>query len=168
MIADILYDINLFIDGRGYAGRIKDLKLPTLKPKLMGYVAGGMAAEVDVAMGRIEKMEAEFTLTSFDKDVLKLFRILPGEQAAFTVRASKVSDDGTKKPVIVSLRGLITAIDKDTWKPGEEMPLKLSLSVRYYKLEDDGEVVYEIDPINYKFIVNGIDQLTETRQHLAI
>jgi len=56
MIADILYDLNLFVDGHSYAGRIKELKLPIIKPKLMGYQAGGMAAEVDVPMGRFEKV----------------------------------------------------------------------------------------------------------------
>ena len=33
MIADILYDLNLFVDGRGYAGRVKEIKLPTIKGK---------------------------------------------------------------------------------------------------------------------------------------
>jgi len=168
MIADILYDLNLFVDGRGYAGRIKELKLPVIKPKLMGYQAGGMAAEVDVPMGRFEKLESEATLHAFDKDVLGLMRVLPGEQFAFTARGAKVSDDGSKKGVIVTMRGLLTSVDMDTWKPGEEMPLKLAMSLRYYKLEDDGAVVYEIDPVNYKAIVNGVDQLETTRQHLAI
>jgi len=168
MISDILYDLNLYIDGRGQHGRIKELKLPAIKPKLMSYQAGGMAAEVDVPMGRFEKLEAEATLTNFDKEVLKLLRVLPGEQFAFTARGAKVSDDGSKKGVIVTMRGLLTNVDMDTWKPGEEMPLKLAMSLRYYKLEDDGEVVYEIDPVNYKAVINGTDQLETTRQHLAI
>jgi hypothetical protein len=168
MIADILYDLNLFVDGRGYAGRVKEIKLPTIKPKMMGYQAGGMAAEVDVPMGRFEKLEAEATLYAFDKNVLNLMRVLPGEQFAFTARGSKVSDDGTKKPVVVTMRGLLSEVDMDAWKPGDEMPLKLKMSLRYYKLEDDGTVVYEIDPVNYKAVVNGKDQLETTRQHLAI
>jgi len=168
MIADILYDLNFFVDGIGFAGRIKELKLPAIKPKLMSYQAGGMAAEVDVPMGRFEKLEAEATLTAFDPRVLNLMRVLPGEQFAFTARGAKVSDDGSKKGVIVSMRGFLTNADMDTWKPGEEMPLKLSMSLRYYKLEDDGHVVYEIDPVNYKAIINGKDQLETTRQHLAI
>ena len=168
MIADILYDLNLFVDGRGYAGRIKELKLPTLKPVMQGYKAGGMAAEIDVPMGRFEKLEAEATLLAFDRDVLNTLRILPGEQVAFVARGAKVSDDGAKKGVVVTMRGLLSELDMDTWKPGEEMPLKLKMSLRYYKLEDDGVTVYEIDPINYVAVVNGTDQLAKTREHLAI
>lgn len=168
MIADILYDVNLFVDGRGYAGRIKEFNLPVVEAKTMEYQAGGMAAAVDVLMGQVNKLTAEATMYSFDRDVMQTFRILPGEQFAFTGRASMVSDDGTKKPVVVTMRGITPKVDPGTWKPGEEMPLKFNMSLRYYKLEIDGAVVYEIDPINYKVIINGIDQLETTRQHLAI
>lgn len=168
MIADILYDLNLFADGRGYAGRINELTLPVIKPKLMSYQAGGMAAEIDVPSGRFEKLEADATLASFDADVLKLMRILPGEQFAFTARGAMVSDDGTKKPVVVTMRGLLTEVDMGTWKPGEAMPLKLKMSLRYYKLEIDGSLIYEIDPVNYVAVINGVDQLAAARQHLAI
>jgi P2 family phage contractile tail tube protein len=168
MIADVLYDMNLFVDGRGYAGRVKEIKLPAIKPKVIAYQAGGMASEIDVPMGRFEKMEAEATLYAFDKDVLNLMRVLPGEQFAFTARGAMVSDDGTKKPVVITMRGILSNVDMDTWKPGDEMPLKITMSLRYYKLEIDGAAVYEIDPVNYKAIVNGTDQLETTRQHLAI
>ena len=168
MIADILFDLNLYIDGLGYAGKIKDLKLPAIKNKMMGYQAGGMAAEIDVPMGRIEKMEAEATILSFSEDILKLYRILPGQQFSFTARGVKSSDDGTQKPVLVAMQGLLTEIDMDTWKPGEEMPLKIKMTLRYYRLENDGKIIYEIDPINYKFIVMGKDLLETARQHLAI
>ncbi|WP_322999959.1 phage major tail tube protein [Castellaniella sp.] len=168
MIADILYDVNLFVDGRGYAGRIKEFIPPVIEAKTIEYQAGGMAAAVDVPMGRINKLTAEATMYSFDRDVMQTFRILPGEQFAFVGRASMVSDDGTKKPVVVTMRGITPKVDPGTWAPGEEMPLKISMSLRYYKLEIDGAVIYEIDPVNYKFIVNGVDQLEVTRQHLAI
>lgn len=168
MIADVLYDMNLFVDGRGYAGRVKEIKLPVIKPKVLEYQAGGMGAAVDVPMGRFEKMEAEATLYAFDADVLKLMRVLPGEQFAFTARGAMVSDDGTKKPVVVGMQGLLSSVDMDTWKPGDEMPLKITMSLRYYKLTIDGSDVYEIDPVNYKAVVDGVDQLETTRQHLAI
>lgn len=168
MIADILYDMNLFVDGRGYAGRIQEIKLPVIKPKMMGYNAGGMAAEVDVPMGRFEKLEAEATLKSFSRDVLNTMRVLPGEQFAWVARGAMVSDDGTKTPVVVTMRGILSEVDMDTWKPGDEMPLKIGMSLRYYKLQIDGNDIYEIDPVNYKAVINGVDQLETTRQHLAI
>lgn len=168
MIADILYDMNLFVDGRGYAGRIQEIKLPVIKPKMVQYNAGGMAAEVDVPMGRFEKLESEATLKSFSRDVLNTMRVLPGEQFAWVARGAMVSDDGTKTPVVVTMRGILSEVDMDTWKPGDEMPLKVSMSLRYYKLQIDGNDVYEIDPVNYKAIINGVDQLETTRQHLAI
>ena len=168
MIADVLYDMNLFVDGRGYAGRVKEFKPPVIKPKLLEYRAGGMAAPVDVPMGSFEKLETEATLYSFDQDVMNTMRILPGEQFAFVGRAAMVSDDGTKKPVVVTMRGLLTSVDPGAWKPGDEMPLAIKMSLRYYKLEINGALVYEIDPVNYVAVINGADQLAVTRQQLAI
>ena len=42
------------------------------------------------------------------------------------------------------------------------------MSLRYYKLEIDGSLIYEIDPVNYVAVINGVDQLAAARQHLAI
>lgn len=168
MIADILYDLNYFVDGRGYAGRAKEIVLPVITVKTMEYSAGGMAADVDVPMGRFEKLTSEATLMCFDESVLKTMRILPGTQFAHTARGSMASDDGTKKPVVVSMRGIMTSADMGTWTPGQEMPVKLAMSLRYYKLQINGAVVYEIDPVNYIAVIDGVDQLETTRQHLAI
>ncbi|MFA5632668.1 MAG: phage major tail tube protein [Porticoccaceae bacterium] len=168
MIADILYDMNLFVDGRGYAGRVKEFTPPVITPVMLEYSAGGMATAVDVPMGRFEKLESEATLYSFDRDIMNTMRILPGEQFAFVGRAAMVSDDGTKKPVVVTMRGILSKVDQGTWKPGEEMPITIGMSLRYYKLEIDGNVVYEIDPVNYVAVINGVDQLETARQHLAI
>lgn len=168
MIGDILYDLNLFVDGRGYAGRVKELKPPVLEPEMIEYKAGGLAAAVDIPMGRIKKMEAEATLGAYDDAVLKAFRVLPGEQFAFTFRGARVSDDGARSPVLIALRGIISKIDPGTWKPGEEMPLALSMSVRYYRQEIAGRIVHEIDPVGYRVVVDGVDLLASTRQYLGI
>jgi P2 family phage contractile tail tube protein len=168
MISDVLYDVNLFVDGRGYAGRIKEFNPPVIEAKTMEYLAGGMAAPVDVPMGMVNKMTFEATIYSFDRDLMQTMRILPGEQFAFTARGAMVSDDGTKKPVVITMRGFLTKVDPGTWKPGEEMPLKISATLRYYRNEINGAIIHEIDPVNCKAIMNGVDQLAVTRQHLAI
>ena len=168
MIADILYDMNLFVDGRGFAGKVAELTLPKLMPTLQEYKAGGMSAAIDIPMGSHEKLEAEMTLKAFDANVLKLFNVNLGADVPFTARGAVQDDDGSKHAILVKMRGLIKEYDMGTWKSGEEVQLKLGLTLRYYKLERDGENLIESDPVNRVLVVGGVDQHAETRKALGI
>jgi P2 family phage contractile tail tube protein len=85
MLNDVLKNMSLFVDGRGYAGNIEELNLPKLTMKTEEFRAGGMDAPVEVDMG-MEKLECDFTLTRFDKDLLKLFGLAPGNTVSLTER----------------------------------------------------------------------------------
>lgn len=168
MISDILYDMNLFVDGRGFAGRVNELTLPKLAPILQEYRAGGMSAPIDVPMGSHEKLEMELTLNGFDGHILKLFKVHLGSLVPFTARGVTADDDGAKHSMVVTMRGLIKEHDFGAWKSGEEAQLKLGLSLRYYKLERDGAVLVESDPVNRVLVVDGQDQHAETRKALGL
>lgn len=168
MIADVIRNINLFIDGRGYAGKVEEMTLPKLSPTLQEYKAGGMSAPIDVPMGSHDKLEAELTLRAFDPEVLKLFSVNPGSVVPFTARGALQDDDGSVRAVAVTMRGLIKEYDMGAWKAADEVKLKLGLSLRYYKLEYDGQVLIESDPVNMVLIVDGVDQLADTRRALGL
>ena len=141
-IESVLRDINLFVDGRGYAGKIAEFTLPKLTVKTEEFRAGGMDAPVELDMG-LEKLECDFSLDSVDRD-------------------------GVVRSVIVRTRGQIKEVDYGSWKPGEKATLKFMAAVDYYKLEVDGETVHEIDVENMTRIVNGVDQVAARRAALGL
>ena len=51
MIVDILRNVNLFVDGRGYAGRIDECIPPKLTVKTEDFRAGGMDGTVEIDQG---------------------------------------------------------------------------------------------------------------------
>jgi len=167
MIKDILKHANLFVNERGYAGRIKELTPPKLSQKMLEYEAGGLVAPVDIPTGMLEKLEAEFTLASFDRDTLADFGVRQGGKLPLTIRAAMESGDGEVTPVLISMRAFIRELDMGNWKAGDEMVLKASLSLTYYRLEIDGEVIIEVDPENMVLVVNGQDQLADVRTALG-
>ena len=57
----VLKNMNLFVDGRGYAGRIDEIQLPKLTLKTEEHRAGGMDLPVEIDLG-MEKLEAELTI----------------------------------------------------------------------------------------------------------
>ncbi|MNJ22116.1 Phage tail tube protein FII [compost metagenome] len=54
------------------------------------------------------------------------------------------------------------------WKPGDKAEIKHNVAVTYYKLEVDGRLVYEIDPLGMKRVINGVDQLAAQRSALGL
>jgi P2 family phage contractile tail tube protein len=71
-------------------------------------------------------------------------------------------------PVVVMLRGRVKESDMGTWKPGEAAKLKITLAVNYYKYTQAGTDLVEIDVEGMKRVINGVDQLAQTRTNLGI
>ena len=157
----------LYVDGRGYAGNVETLTLPKLTMKTEEFRNGGMDAPIEVELG-MEKLEAEFTLTRFDRNALGLFGLAQGQTVPLTVRGAIESDNGVQLPVIVNLQGFVRELDYGDWQPGEKATLKMMVSLRYYKLTHGPNVVHEIDIPNMVRTINGIDQLALTRASLGI
>src|SRR5690349_11341884 len=116
-----LKGFTVFVDGRGYAGRLNSGKLPVVKIKTEGFRDGGMDGEVDLDMGQ-EKMGSEFVFAELDRNILGLVgtRNIP-----ITLRGSIEDESGVKLPVIGELRGLVTEADPNEWKSGEKGEAKL-------------------------------------------
>ena len=167
MLDDILKNMALFVDGRGFAGNVEELTLPKLTLKTEEFRNGGMDAPIEVEMG-MEKLESEFTLTRFDKHALKLFGLAPGQLTPLTIRGAVISDNGTQTPVVINLQGIVREMDLGNWKPGEKATLKMMLALRYYKLTHGGELIHEIDIPNMVRTIGGIDQLAVVRPALGI
>ena len=157
-IPDILRNINLFVDGRGYVGKIDELTPPKLTIKTEEHRAGGMDVPVEIDMG-MEKLECDFTLAGTDAGTLKSWGLGSSEPVPLTFRGAVQDGDGVVRAVVMRMRGIIREADFGTWKPGEKAPLKVMVALRYYKLEIDGEVIYEIDAENMIRIVDGEDRL---------
>ena len=83
MLDDILKNMALYVDGRGYAGNVETLTLPKLTMKTEEFRNGGMDAPIEVELG-MEKLEAEFTLTRFDRNALGLFGLAQGQTVPLT------------------------------------------------------------------------------------
>jgi len=167
MIADVLKNMNLFVDGRGYAGVVDEITPPKLTMKTEEHRAGGMDAPIELDMG-MEKLEASYSLSKYDTEVLGLFGLAPGNLVPHTFRGAVESEDGTVKAVVIQLRGKMRETDPGSWKPGEKAQLKAAISVRYYKLTVDGVDVHEIDIENMIRKINGVDQLAAQRAALGM
>ena len=166
MLPKILKNFNLYVDGRGYAGRVEEITLPKLTIKTEDFQAGGMSAPIEVDLG-MEKLEMDMTFAEYDPELFKLFGLTNGSEIAFTIRGALEGRSETT-PVVINARGYFKEMDFDSWKPAEKATLKCSVACNYYKLTIDGIELVEIDPVNMVRNVNGIDQLSTIRQALQV
>lgn len=167
MIPESLSNLNLFVDGVSFQGECTSLTLPKLTLKMEEHRAGGMDIPVEMDQG-MEKQEAAFTTTGVRRESLKFFGLADGTAFNGTFRGAFKGLKGKITPVVVTLRGSLKEVDMGDWKSGDKAEFKHSVAVTYYKLEVDGSVIYEIDPLGMKRVISGVDQLTAQRQALGL
>lgn len=165
--SDVRKNLTINVDGRGYAGQLSDFNAPKLAQKVEEFRAGGMNVSVELNMG-MEKMEADFSLLQYSRDVLALFGLTDGNQVPITVREVLESYDGTITPVVHTMRGKVKEVDPGTSKPGDLNPIKFSIALSYYKLQHGPTVVQEIDAVNMIHSVNGVDIMAAQRAALGL
>lgn len=160
-------NLNLFVDGRGYAGQIEDFNAPKLTLQTEDFRGGGMHAPVKLTMG-MELLDTDFSLIAYDADILANFGVREGREIQFTAREALESHDGTVTQVTHAMRGKITEIDPGTSKAGDKGTLKVSMNLSYYKLTHGARIVQEIDVVNMIHNSNGVDLLAPIRNALGI
>lgn len=169
MLPRTLKNFSLFVDGRGYAGKVDELTLPKLSRKMEEYRAGGMAAPVEIDMG-MEKLECNFTLSEYSEEVLRLWGLTDVAGCSLKFKGSLEADDasGTQTPVEVIVRGRWRELDMGGWKGGDKATLKVAVAVSYYKYTSGGQDLIEIDVPGMIEKVGGVDRLAATRANLGL
>lgn len=166
-IQHVFANLNAFVAGKGFLGRVAEFTPPKLAPIVREYKAGGMGAEVSIPMGAVEKLECSFTITGHDPDVLAQFAVVPGRLVQLRFTGALVDYDGTTRAIEITLRAVL-AFEPDAWKPNEASDIKVNAMVHYYKLDIEGRTLHEIDPVNMVAIINGQDQLQAMRAALGV
>ncbi len=157
-------NFNAFVDGVSYFGKAATGKLPDVKIQTAAHRGAGMDGPVGIDMGT-EGMTAELSFAEWDPVILKKI----GTQQRLVFRpAARGEDSFDATPIIATISGLITTQELPELKPGENSVLKMSVDVRYYKLEIDGAQIWEIDLVNGKRVIGGTDQLASIRQAMGL
>ena len=166
MLPKILKNFNVFVDGRGYAGKIDEITLPKLTIKTEEYRAGGMDIPINIDIG-MEKLEAELTFAEYDSELFRLFGLINNNAVSLTLRGGLQGSSDTES-VVINLRGLFKELDFGSWKPAEKATLKCTVAANYYKLTIDGKELIEIDAENMIRKIDGVDQMASMRTALGI
>lgn len=159
--------MNLYIDGTSYVGQVTEVTQPKLAMKLEEYRAGGMIAPVDVNLG-VEKMEAEFKMGGYMVELIRQFGgAIDGVPLRF-LGAYQQDDSEEVTSIELVMRGRFSEIDHGNSKVGDDTEQSFKVSLTYYKIIENNADVVEIDALNTKFVVNGVDKLAEHRSAIGL
>ncbi|KIQ02243.1 tail protein [Agrobacterium tumefaciens] len=161
----ILRDCTLWADRESKLGQIADITLPVPEAKRETLRNAGMIKDRNVHMG-YNALEMGFKMPGLDPQILKLFGLRPGVDTPFLITGATVDEDGTTHSAVVSIRGKMYKPDPGTWKGGDLSENDYAVDVNYYKLEIDGEEIYEMDDFDFK--IGGVSQYGEIRNALLL
>lgn len=157
-------NFNAFVDGISYFGKATEAKLPQPKVQTEAHRGAGMEGPVGIDMG-LEGMTTEITFAEWDPALLKKF----GKTERFVLRPAQLGEeDNEATAIIVTVAGLVTTSETGDLKPGTNATLKLTMDVRSYKLELDGETIHDIDLVNAKRVIDGVDQMASIRSAMGL
>ena len=166
-IPKVLQGYNVFIDGRGYAGKIGECELPKLAIKTEEHQPGGFDAPIEMDCG-MEKLELVATILDFDVNALRYFGLGHNNPVPITLRGAESYGDGTVLPIVVNVVGMWREVEQPKMaKPGKN-EMKITASLTYYKLTAGGETIHEIDVPNMVRIIDGTDYLAAARAAIGV
>ncbi|MCW5319620.1 phage major tail tube protein [Verminephrobacter aporrectodeae subsp. tuberculatae] len=167
MIPQTLVNMNLFVDGKSYAGIATEVNLPKLKRKTEEHRAGGMDGPVKIGMG-MEMMDGSFALTGVSRDVMAFFGLADDTAFNGNFRGAYKNHKGEVVAVIATFKGMIEEIDSGAWKAGDKAETKFTIAPSYFKLEIDGQALYELDPANCIRVIDGKDEAAAEREAIGM
>jgi len=161
----ILRNCTIFVDRESKVGQASEITLPVPEAKVEELRNAGMVMPIETVLG-YEKLESSFKMTAFDPQVLKLFGLAPGVTKEFMVTGALVDEDGTTHSAVAYIRGFLRKTDPGGWKPGDMAETDFEVSIRYYKLEIDGNQIIEMDP--FEVSIGGESQTGAQRAAMLL
>lgn len=167
-LPSIIKNMNLFLNGTSYLGKVPEVSIPKLARKFEDYRGGGMDGNVQVDMG-MENIEFEWKPGGLIDAIFDGFgaATVDAEQLRW-VGAYQDDSTGGWTSAEISMRGRHQEIDMGTGKPGDAGGQTVKTVCPYYRLDINGANKIEYDALAMIFMVNGVNRYEELRAILGV
>lgn len=166
-IPEVIHDFNTYNAGKKQVGTTGEVALPDLEALTASISGAGILGEYEaVVAGHFSSLEQEVPFRVVNKDFFDM--IAPTKAVDLTLRgAIQYTDQATQNTDYMGLRVVFRGKCKKT-KPGtvklhDVMDASVTLELTYILIEMGGEKKLELDKLNPKYVVNGVDQLAKVR-----
>ncbi len=170
VIPDKVQNAKVYLEGNVVVG-VADVELPKVEFLSDKMAPLGIMGEVDVpTLSHVKEMKLKLKFSTVTKDFAKLFT---PESKLISAYASLQQYDpaaGDFKSVgmVATCKVLPLSLNPGKLEKNKAQDAEIEATVTYYKLEVDGKVIYEIDPVNFVCIINGKDYAADIRRNLGM
>ena len=165
-IPQVVQECNVYINGQGYLGVTKNLKLPTIEFGML-EVKGAMEAEFST--GVIKATEIEFKIQVLDANLFIAAGLNTYANRVPLLFKASIFKSGTMKKVPLSLAvtGDFKTIELPDLEGGKEFEVTVKMSAHFINLNIDNVPVILKDVENMICMIGGVDHLAQTRANLG-
>ena len=156
---------NAFLDGTSYFGIAVEATLPSLTLTTEDHRGAGMDQPIAIDMG-MERMSCDINFAEYRPELVTRF----GTKARLVLRPAAVGEDSfAADSHVYTIGARWTAVEPGKLKQGGGLSLlMLKGSVDYYRIEQNGVELVEIDVVNAVRKIGGTDQLASIRKAMGL
>ncbi|MBY0088392.1 phage major tail tube protein [Brevibacillus brevis] len=170
-IPERLRNFNVYLDGSNDLKGVADIQLPSFELMTDTVKGAGIAGEYDSpTLGHFQSMKLSLSFRTVTREMFGLLR--QKSQRLDCRGALQLYDagEGASKTVAVKVvvQGPTTKVDPGKFETGSAMDGSAEVEALYLKIDYDGKTIVEIDKLNFICVIDGVDQLADTRKALGL
>lgn len=162
-------DFEVYEDSKNFIG-ISKATLPDINFLTQTITGSGISGNVEaVLIGMTEAMSLTLNFRNATDAAVSL---MAPKKHNITLMAAEQNWDTTKVEKSISADKYVMVVVPKSTKPGSVAAASAAdasgeYSVYYYAGYKDGKVIWEIDPWNYKCVIDGVDYMADVRAALG-
>jgi len=169
MATNKMFQAAVYINGSNYMGLVAEADIPgptasTTEHSTISTLGGiNLPTGFDAMEARLGWAAMDETIDRYASDVLSVHD--------FQIRSQiEKYGNGPKQvsKVVYFMRGRFRNIPNANFTAKADVESESAIDVLYIRKEIAGKVMFEFDPVNYIYKVNGVDMLAELRTNLGL
>ena len=168
VIPEVLNHFNVYNDSaKKLIGISGELELPEMEAITDTLEGSGVLGEIeDPVTGQFSSMKMKIPFAVLYEDMFSIMNTTKPPQ--LTLRASmQCMDPSTGEtgyyPVKNVVRGKASTSNMGKVVKGKKMEPEVELEILYIKIQINNKTVLELDKLNFKYVLNGVDMLAKIR-----
>ena len=159
-------DFNLYIKGAKTVSSASGIELPELSHIVQEVEGAGTLGKFEEpAIGQYESLVVKIPFTHLSREAYQLLNTLKPPEMSIYAAMQGILEPGDSDVygVRITMRGKNKAFTQGKLEKGAKSDTEIEMELLYYKIEFDGETLFELDKLNYVCVVNGEDVVQKVR-----